>query len=205
MKGRFAHNESYCNKDGDYHEIGKKPIQGERVDLASIMQDIREEGLTDLEIAEKAPQKWCQYRRSFKAYRALLEVHRDWETEVRVWWGPTRCGKTHDAKEWLGGDYDGVDYTESGFFIGYENNENVLFDDFAPGMMPRHIFLKMTDKYRMTANVKGETRKWNPVKIAITSNFDPTTWYFGDEAAMERIDKITHKTERYTKKGKRVL
>lgn len=197
MLGSFAQNEAYANKDGDYHELGVKPSQGERNDLKSIMQDIKK-GLTDLEIVERAPQKWCQYRRSFTAYRALLEVHRDWKPDVRVWWGTTGTGKSHDAIAWLDNDYDAVKHTETGFFIGYENNPNVLFDDFTPGMMPRDIFLTMADKYRMTANVKGSTRKWNPRKIAITSNYDPKTWY-NDDAIMRRINKITKKTVEWKK------
>ncbi len=199
IKGTLDQNEGYCNKDEHYIELGVRPKQGERTDLETIMSGIRE-GMTDLEIAEEAPQQWVQYRRAFTEYRGLLEKNRDWNTEVRVWWGVTGSGKTHDARKWLDNDYDAVEYTESGFFNGYKNNPNVLFDDFTPGMIKRNIMLTMCDQYKMTANVKGGERKWNPRKIAITSNYNPTTWYYGpeNEAILRRFDKITHKEKKWS-------
>jgi len=200
IKGTLAQNEAYCNKDGKYTELGIKPQQGRRTGLEDIMEGIRN-GMTELEICEESPQKWCQYRRAFREYRALLEVHRDWRTEVRVWWGVTDSGKTHDAKKWLGKSRDAVTFSEGGFVLGYKNNPNVLIDDFEPGMIKRALMLTMCDENAMTVNVKGGEMKWNPRKIAITSNYDPTTWYYGpeNEAVLRRFDKITYKNKKWNR------
>lgn len=194
-QGSIKSNERYCSKEGSYHKYGQEPAQGKRNDIIGCMALVKE-GASELEIAESAPQLWCQYGRRFEDYRALLQPERDWVTEVRVWWGNPGTGKSRAAREWLG-DYDVCTYTSGGFFIGYKNNENVLFEDFDFKSMPRDVFLQCTDRYKHVVNVKNGERTWNPRRIAITSNFDPTLpapdgWYFGDpKAIIRRISSIT--------------
>lgn len=201
MVGTLEQSIAYCSKDGDYESLGCVTNQGERKDLDQIMEEIKTKGLSELDIAEQNPQRWCQYGRRFERYRKLLEARRTKKTEVRVWWGPPGTGKTHAAVNWLDDMYDDVSYTRGGFFIGYHNHPNILLDDFDAVMMERSIFMKMTDEYKYTANIKGGEINWNPKKIAITSNTDPAEWYTnvrsGDEYAVSRrIDKITNLTER---------
>lgn len=196
-KARIADNIEYCKKEHKWKEWGRIPQQGGRTDLYKIMRRIREEGMSELNIIEEAPQLWVQYGRRFEQYRALLQKDRKWITDVRVWWGPAGSGKTRAAIEWLG-DYDAINYTRGGFFQGYTNCENVLLDDF-DGMatMERRVFLNMTDRYKLVCNVKNGEKNFNAKKIAITSNMDPSGWYEGDSAAVLRrisgITKMEHK------------
>jgi len=194
--------DDYCKKDGKVTVLGVRPEQGKRSDLAKIMYEIKENDMTELEIAERWPSQWLMYRRAFREYRDLLQEERTWRTEVRVWWGPTYCGKTHAAKKWLGRDRNTVRFTKSDFVLGYKNAKGVLIDDFQPGVIERDMMLTMCDETEMVVNVKGSEKQWNPRKIAITSNFDPATWYYGegeDDAVMRRFDKIIHLTKKWKK------
>lgn len=194
VQGSIKQNIEYCKKEKQFKEWGSKPDQGKRSDLQIVMDMIRE-GATEEEIVILYPRLWCMYRRSFDRYREILQKDRDWETEVKVWWGAPDTNKTRSAIKWLREgkqDYDSCTYTQGGFFIGYNNCPNVLLDDFERQGMPRTTFLQATDRYKMVANVKGSEKKWNPKKIAITSNEDPKDWYpFENGAVLRRINEIT--------------
>lgn len=201
IRGTLDENEEYCTKGGKnkiYVELGQKPQQGRNGKLVEIFREVKEERLPEVDIAEADPQLWCQYRRSIERYRKLCEENRTWRTDVRVFWGEAGTGKTVRAIDWLGGDYDEVSITQSGFIMGYNNNPCVLIDDFETTSVPRDLFLKMTDRYKMNINVKGSEAKWNPKKIAITSNTDPKEWYYqSTESVMRRLGKVEHYTEKF--------
>ncbi len=65
------------------------------------------------------------------------------------------------------------------WFDGYDNEPNVLFDDFAGRMskMPLTLLLQILDRYARQVEVKGSFVWWMPTNIAITSNFHPREWY----------------------------
>ncbi len=191
MKGTPEQNRIYCTKEmGAYWEKGHFPRQGERTDIQRVMEEVKK-GATELEIAESHMNLWCQYGRRFEAYRRLLEVERQWKTDIRVYWGPAESGKSKNAREWLG-TYDTVDYTRGGFFIGYKGNENIILDDFeGQCTMEKKVFMNMADRYPLIVNVKGGERNWAPKRIAITSNTNPETWYPSQKVAcMRRINKV---------------
>lgn len=198
----------YCMKEGNWREWGLRPKpvgkrQGARTDITLMMADIKD-GKSELEIMDLHPEVYGRFGRMADRYRNLLRSEpRDgsWKTEVRVWWGEAGSGKTQAAIAWLqedGQDWDDVAFSWSGgqsFFNGYTNSHGVLFDDFGPGtMMPRDLFLKVTDRYRVTCNMKYVANgSFNAKKIAITSNVSPETWYEGGggEAFKRRIDVVT--------------
>lgn len=202
MVGTLDRSIAYCGKEGDYKSLGEEPEQGQRTDLGEIMLDIKNSDVPEQDLAEQFPARWCQYGRRFERYRRLIQAARSWKTEVRVWWGPPGTGKTHAATAWLGDEYDDVSYTSGGFFIGYHNKPNILLDDFDGIYMERKVFMRMTDEYKYTANIKNGEANWNPVRIAITSNTHPRDWYTGiqtnDEyAVLRRINEIVNLTERW--------
>ncbi len=195
-RGTLAQNETYCSKEGKFKHFGTKPAQGERTDLADIMEDIKL-GVSELEIAERAPRKWLMYRRGFEAYRTLCQPDRTWKTEVAVFWGPPGTGKSTAARKWLDHDYDKVKISKGGgeHLLGYKNNPNVLLDDLDHGSLCRDTLLNMCDEGIDVVNVKHGEMKWNARKLAITSNYDPRTWFGGDpEAVMRRVEHCTYMT-----------
>jgi len=221
QRGTWTQNIKYCSKQNPLIELGEKPAQGRRSDLEKYMEEIKE-GATEYTLANTRPKIWAQYGRRGEEYRRLLDSgerasnlvgqKRNWKTEVRVWWGPTGTGKTMSAIKWLSSELEGSvevqlegsvdndgtydDVTQQGnFLVGYNNREGVLFDDFEPGSMMRGMFLKLTDRYPVTVNVKYGDREFNARRLAITSNFDPKDWYAKPDAIVRRITEIHHCTE----------
>jgi hypothetical protein len=62
-KGNIEQNITYCSKEGDFMEIGKRPKQGQRNDLIELFDDVKE-GKSDVEIMEKYGEIYLKY---FKA------------------------------------------------------------------------------------------------------------------------------------------
>lgn len=60
----------YCMEDYDYYEMGNRPRQGHRTDLEVIRHDLIKKKPM-VQIADEYFSQWCQYRRSFDAYKDL--------------------------------------------------------------------------------------------------------------------------------------
>lgn len=165
----------YCQKDGDCFEHGVRSIsrQGRRTDLESLHEDLRSKrplsSITDDHFGS-----FMKYRRSIVAYRSIHAEPRMWSSEVIVYWGPTGTGKTRRVFEeaenlWI--------YPGSGWFDGYDQHEDVLFDDFSGSEFKLPYLLKVLDRYPMKVPVKGDFVNWAPRRIFITSNIDPNSWF----------------------------
>lgn len=201
MRGTLEQNDKYCSKDGDLKEFGDRPMQGYRVDIEEYLQRVRD-GVPELELAAAAPALWAQYGRRGETLRRMLRPRRRWATTVKCWWGAPGSGKTRAAIQWLeGGTDDDVDYDDvsvaGDYIIGYRGAPSVLLDDFEAGTVRRGLFLQLLDRHPLRVNVKYGEMEWNPRKLAITSNYDPTTWYpgQGSEAVQRRITEVIHCTE----------
>lgn len=177
---------------------GEPKKQGKRNDLIAFRDDIKE-GASTKELLETHPEAVAKYPHFMNLCKLEYQTDRSWKTELIVFWGDSGTGKTRKVfdecptvktLEWTGT-----------FMLGYNNEENVLFDDFTPNTWKRDFFLRLTDRYPMTINVKGGERKWNPKRIYITSNYDPEMWFvFNDPAVLRRIDR----SERFVNPGSEV-
>lgn len=186
MKGTVQQNLNYCTKEKIAFEIGTRPNPGKRTDLDEIRRQI-EEGVPQVEIAANHFSKWCVYRRSFEEYRGLLVKPRDFETEVEIICGPPGCGKSRSAYE-QGALF--LEY-ENNFFLNYDHQEIVCFDDFEGHELPRKTLLRLCDRYPLKINVKGGSKEFVAKKIIFTSNRRPEQWLVYDQAFARRIKKIT--------------
>ena len=193
MRGTIEQNDKYCSKESGLTEIGDKPMQGFRVDIEEYLARVRD-GVPEVELAEAAPALWAQYGRRGETLRRMLRPRRRWDTEVKVWWGKPGSGKTRAAIAWLGDDYDDVCVAGT-FIVGYRGATSVLFDDFEAGTVRRGLFLRLLDRHPLRINIKYDEMEWNPIKLAVTSNFEPGDWYPGDrEAVLRRISEVVHCT-----------
>lgn len=185
MIGTVQQNLKYCTKEKIAFEIGKRPNPGKRTDLEEIKQKI-EEGVAEVDIAADHFSKWCVYRRSFEAYRGMLVTPRDFVTEVEIVCGPPGCGKSKYAHE-QGALF--LEY-ENNFFLNYNHEEIVCFDDFDGNELPRKLILRLCDRYPLQLNVKGGSKEFVAKKIIFTSNRRPEEWFVYDKAFERRITKI---------------
>lgn len=183
---------AYCMKLDTHKEgpftLGEAHKQGKRNDIEQFVKDIKTHN--EIEIVEKHPECYVKFNRAYDRIKQLYEEDRNWATEVIVYWGPPGHGKTRKVFE----DCPNVQPIQyiNNFIIGYNNEENVLFDDFDNNTMPRQVFLTLTDRYKCTVNVKGGEKKWNPRRIYITSNFNPQYWYTDSEAILRRLTSVSN-------------
>lgn len=185
-----AANRKYCTKEVDpWIEEGEPGgRQGRRSDLEECKAMI-DAGCTEEEFADQHFGPWIRYGRAFKAYRQLKTKRRMWKTEVIVRWGPAGSGKSR----WVWENVPGVCdmWYRNGFWSPYNNQEDVLWDDFDPSVISRQEFLTLTDRYPAKIRQMNGWAEWVPKRIFITSNTDPARWYGGDQAVMRRLSKVS--------------
>ncbi len=118
---------------------------------------------------------------SYRTIRAIAADHqcpRPMERTVKVFWGETGTGKSYRA--WSeAGDSAYAKCPRSKFWEGYQDQENVVIDEFRGGIDVAHL-LRWFDRYPVIVEVKGSSKPLNAKRIWITSNIDPREWYSRD-------------------------
>lgn len=184
VKGTAEQNVAYVSKVDDETHVagpwtyGEMNTQGKRNDINQLV-DIIKEDKSLKRVATEMPEMIVKYPRGCEKLMELLdERERDWKTEVIVYWGKAGTGKSRRAYE-EGGEKAYFLRKGNGGSIwwdGYEGNENVIIDDFY-GWIPWDMLLRICDRYPMTVDIKGGSRKFLAKKIWITSNVHPRDWY----------------------------
>lgn len=163
--------------------------QGARTDLDEVREAIRG-GAEVREILELYPVVYARYPRYVDKCLMVYSAHRNWKTRVRVYVGPTGCGKTSLAYE----EYPDIWAKPDGsWFDGYIGQPHVLIDDFHGGRdcgVSFSAFLRLLDRYGMDVAVKGAFARWVPRVIIITSNYEPDQWFPWEDVSplMRRIN-----------------
>lgn len=200
-RGKPSEAAAYCRKEesavaGTFFEVGELPQetasrQGARADLDAVRDAVRG-GASVGDILEQFPVVYARYPRFVDKCLLLYSGRRSWKTEVRVYVGPTGCGKTQSAFE----EFPDIWSKPPGaWFDGYNGEPHVLFDDFDGGrdcgITFRHL-LQLLDRYRMVVPFKGGFTQWSPRVIIITTNVQPGQWYPWEDSAplLRRIDVI---------------
>lgn len=184
----------YCLKEGSQVFINENyGKQGQRSDLAEAVVKIRS-GVRPQEAMD--PGMYMNYGR--RGHEIAREVRADkaraWAEprEVFVYWGKSGTGKTRKA---IAAGATKVKWVNN-FMLGYRGESSVVFDDFDPSLMPRDIFLTLTDRYPDVVNVKGGEEGWLAKTIYFTSNFNPVDWYADWEgpslAVQRRLTGVEH-------------
>jgi len=203
-RGTHEQAKAYCSKEdtriegpiieGDDSSIlAQKP--GKRSDCADVVRLIKE-GASNALIFESHPNAIRYYkgldfvRQSFKG-----EVKRTWKTRVIVYWGVAGSGKSFIAHRDAGPDaYNKPSGNK--WFDGYENQENVIFDEFRGNWFDLSTLLRILDAYPLKVEVKGGTVEFVARTIWITSNIAPEAWYNVDiiqiNALMRRLTEVHH-------------
>lgn len=191
---------TYCSKEetrlGDFVEFGELPAeeakrQGARGDLDAVREAVVS-GATVRTLLESHPVTYARYPRYCDKLLMEYSGRRSWKTEVRVYVGPTGCGKTSGAVK----EFPDIWFKPDGaWFDGYNGELNVIFDDFRGGRdcgISFAFLLRLLDRYRMVVPVKGAFVQWAPRVIIITSNYQPDQWYPWEDNAplMRRIDVL---------------
>jgi len=185
----------YCSKEetrvaGSFFECGECPQgggkQGAREDLVAVRVAI-EGGASVSKLYSEFPVTCAKYPKYVDKCLMLFSARRSWKTEVRVFRGPTGCGKTQLAHEL----YPDIWVKPDGqWFDGYDRHPHVLIDDFDGGRscgISYRFLLRLLDRYRLQVPIKGGFKEWVPKVIIITTNVEPRGWYpWEDFAPLER-------------------
>jgi len=183
----------YCGKEetrvpDTFFEYGTrgKETQGSRNDLLAVQGRLRQGGSVS-DIYTEFPLVAAKYPRFIERCADVFTAPRNWKTEVRVFRGPTGCGKTQLAHEL----YPDIWVKPDGqWFDGYDRHPHVLIDDFDGGRscgISYRFLLRLLDRYRLQVPIKGGFKEWVPKVIIITTNVEPRGWYpWEDFAPLER-------------------
>lgn len=187
-KGTPLQASTYCKKDGDFTEAGTLPqAQGARTDLPAVVQLITDGGTMRDVINSGAGYQATRHAELVLKY---LEPKRNFEPEVRWYYGCAGSGKTRAAYEWLGDDA----YTCMGtskWFEGYDAHENVLIDDYRKNFCTFADFLRMLDRHAYRVEAKGGSRQLLAKKMVITTPHHPKDTWDGREDINQLLRRIT--------------
>lgn len=190
-KGNADQQKAYLSKENLIFEDGKPKKQGKRNDLLEVKSAI-DNGAKELEIAQDFFPQWIKNHKAFNRYINLVETKRNWPTEVYILKGKPGIGK---SKYCFDRGATAVSF-QNPFFLGYNGEDIIVFEEFDWKEMPRETFLKICDRYPMTVPIKGGDRNWKPRVIYFTTNdVDPLNyWYRGDAAFQRRVKLVDLET-----------
>lgn len=181
--------------------LGDPPVQGKRNDIEVAKEALNNgANMRDIIINTKSNQV-IQFAQKHLTY---FEKKRQWKPEIKWFYGPTKCSKSHTAKIEAGKDaYWQVKTIK--WWDGYDAHENVVIDEFRGDFSTFSDLLRLLDKYPYRIEVKGGYRQFLAKKIWITSNKHPIKLFRGmeDEAIdqlVRRIDVIKFMNTRYEPK-----
>lgn len=173
-------------KNADFVEFGRlQPQSG--CDLSSkenliqenlkIVRDKIKAGATEKELYLEEPLMCARFPKYVSKLISWQKppVRENLKVELHV--GPTRSGKTFQAFARFPDLYNmPVKSGNTLWFNGYSGEKVVLLDDFKGGF-GLDQFLRLTDKYPIQVESKGDCIWFNPDLIIITSNFEEVNWY----------------------------
>lgn len=194
-KGTTEQNIEYCSKDGDFYELGDRPITKA---AAGQIEKARWENAWAAAIEGRLMDVDADIRvRCYNTLKVIAKDHMikpdDADDVTGIWfYGGPGTGKSRKARE----DYPGAYLKmQNKWWDGYQNEDYVILDDFDSKELG-HLLKIWTDRYSFLAETKGGAIAIRPKKIIITSNYHPDHFEWDDEMkeAIKRRMKITHFT-----------
>ena len=195
-RGSLADNESYCSKEGSYHELGEKPAQGKRSDLEDLKDQILSGEKSVDDITCESPMMFHQYGRTLSRIEDIA-FRKKFRTEMTsgLWlWGPTAVGKSHTAFEGYHPDTHYVWKDDNGWQDGYTGQEIVIINDFR-GAIPYGDMLNLVDKWPYHVRRRGrEPAPFISKKVIVTSSLPPEDVYH-NLAARDSLEQLLRRFE----------
>lgn len=192
-RGTIDQAADYCAKadtrvPGTDREVGTRPRQGARSDLADIASAI-DEGTEMADVAHMYPGDFIRYSRGLQEYqRVRFSSPRSPDQEITVlwWFGPTGTGKSRKAFQDYPDSY--VKMPINKWWDGYVAQKTVIMDDYRPAMCPFSELLRILDRYPMRVEMKGSSTDLSATTFVITTCQRPEILWHGKTE--EQIDQL---------------
>lgn len=176
---------NYCQKkesavEGTFREFGVRPKAGagDRTDLTVAINECK----TLKEMADVHPELVAKYSRGLETVYNMRQKPRDGINmpEIRVYWGTTGSGKSHQARLDGGDDYYSINAGEGlKWWPNYRQQRVCVIEEFVecdPKGVTVSFLLSLLDKYKLTLQTKGGHVEFNSPLIIITSHYHPKDW-----------------------------
>lgn len=179
---------TYCKKDGNFFEVDNRRKSN---DKHGAFIEMIADGKDDEELMDEFPGMYLRYRQSIDSIREVKRP-KTREPPVCVWiHGATGVGKTRWVHDTFGEEVDCIDY-HHGFFHGIGSGRVALIDDWRFGWCPFPLLLRLLDRYPLTVNIKGGSKRWLYQIIILTSPQAPTWVDWGSEDGQQVTRRLTH-------------
>jgi len=162
----------YCKKEGKWTEHGVwAEGPGFRTDLAVLTKQILEGSKRTSDIMLEEPATYCKYRQGMRDIQQLADKRNTGsfrQVEVKVYSGPTGCGKTQRAYGDGQNTYK-ITGDDLAWFDGYDGEEHLLIDEYDQ-QVPITRLLTLLDGYQLRLPVKGGFTYARWTRVSITTN-----------------------------------
>lgn len=178
---------TYCMKDGNFVEWGKKKKAGARTDITTVRNWVN-----NGESMEYITQNASSYQ-AMKCGELIYKYKKDNSIrEKKIIWihGPSASGKTGKAVEYCEGKDFYIYGTTGEFWDGYDGEKFVILDELRPSKMPLEMLLRILDKYPFRCNIKGSSRMLQAHTIIVTSPLPPDAFIPGTEEKKQLLRRI---------------
>lgn len=200
----------YCTKDetrvdGPWY-LGKEPHQGVRTDIHDVRDRILD-GSNYMDIVRddnllETTAKYYNFAKDL-AHEYQKTLHKDFPTELYIYWGVSGAGKSTRAKNESPGAY--VHSCSTGkWWDNYNNEEIVIIDEFDIRQEKTHgisqkMINKLVDPSPVTVPARYGDKAFMAKRLYIISNENPKYWYErGTEIQLlRRITKCVQFTQPY--------
>lgn len=164
----------YCKKDGDFVEWGDMPKQGKRMDLEAAFA-AADSDMKMIDLAREHQSTFIRYHKGIGKVRELhnAEKAEDWrDVLVKVYTGPTGCGKTRMAMAKKCDDgrppYK-IQASQLQWWDGYEGESHIVIDEYANDVKCTQM-LALLDGYKLRLPIKGGFTYARWKHVVITTN-----------------------------------
>lgn len=181
--GTAQQNYDYCSKEMDFIEHGEMPKQGERVDLITLANQIKEGKKKVNDLAMENPYTYHCYGRTLEKIENIT-INKNFRKHMTkgIWlYGPTGVGKSHIAFNNFGEYDESTHYThpsnDGKWWDGYTGQKIVIINDFRANI-PFSDLLQLVDKwpYKVPRRFVGPIQFTSEIVI-ITSSMHPRNAY----------------------------
>lgn len=178
MRGDFRSNKEYCSKEGTLIEHGKRPAQGERVDLNDIKESIVSGKRSVDEITMDDPYLFHKYGRTMQKIEDIHCRKRRRTVMTKGMWfiGSTGKGKSHASFNIAGENYF-LYKNDHTWWDGYCGQEIVVVNEFR-GSIPYTDLMELCDKWPFKVTRRGrEPMPFTSKLIIVNSKIHPRDMY----------------------------